>query len=101
MWLRSGVAVAVVWAGSYSSDATPSLGTSICRRCSKKTKKKKKKKEEAGSDKDHNSAAVRGGGQRAAKVAARRPITQARALSLKEDRNRDKIWGQTGMEGNI
>ena len=44
---------------------------------------------------------MRGGGQRAAKVAARRPITQARALSLKEDRNRDKIWGQTGMEGNI
>ena len=28
MWLRSHVAVAVVWAGSCSSDSTPSLGTS-------------------------------------------------------------------------
>ena len=37
--LRSHTAVA----GSYRSDSTPSLGTSICRRCSpKKTKKKKK-----------------------------------------------------------
>ena len=39
MWLRSHVTVAVV---SYSSDLTPSLGTSIHRRCgSKKTEKKK------------------------------------------------------------
>ena len=30
-WLRSGIAVSVV--GSYSSSLTPSLGTSICRRC--------------------------------------------------------------------
>ena len=30
MWLRSGVVLAVVWAGSCSSDLTPSLGTSIC-----------------------------------------------------------------------
>ena len=38
--LRSGVAVA--WAGSYSSDKTPNLGTSICHRNGpKKTKKKK------------------------------------------------------------
>ena len=29
-WLRSGVAMAVVQASSYSSDPTPSLGTSIC-----------------------------------------------------------------------
>ena len=43
--LRSGVAVAVVKAGSYSSDQTPSLGTSICFGCSlKKTKRPKKKK---------------------------------------------------------
>ena len=28
-WLRSHVAVAVVWASSYSSDSTPSLGTSM------------------------------------------------------------------------
>ena len=30
MWLRSGIVVAVVLACSYSSDSTPSLGTSIC-----------------------------------------------------------------------
>ena len=41
-WLGSGVAVAVVWAGSCSSDCTPSLGTSICRRCSPKETKDKK-----------------------------------------------------------
>ena len=45
MRLRSGVAVALAWARGYSSDWTPSLGTSICSRYSpKKTKKKKKKK---------------------------------------------------------
>ena len=38
MWLGSGVAVAVVPAGSCSSDWTPSLGTSICRRCDPKKK---------------------------------------------------------------
>ena len=45
MRLRSCVAVAVVQAGSNSSDSTPSLGTSIC--CGydpKKTKRKKKEK---------------------------------------------------------
>ena len=30
MWLRSRIVVAVAWAGSCSSDSTPSLGTSIC-----------------------------------------------------------------------
>ena len=30
-WLGSGVALAVAYTGSYSSDWTPSLGTSICR----------------------------------------------------------------------
>ena len=45
--LGSGVAVAVTQADSYSSNSTPSLGTSIYRKCSpKKTKKKKKKKKE-------------------------------------------------------
>ena len=34
--LRSCIAVAVVQAGSYSSDLTPSLGTSICCRCGPK-----------------------------------------------------------------
>jgi len=33
---RSGVSVAVAKAGSCSSDLTPSLGTSICHRCSPK-----------------------------------------------------------------
>ena len=45
MWLGSGVAVAMAVAGSYSSDSSPNLGTSIC--CiygPKKQKKKKKKK---------------------------------------------------------
>ena len=41
MWLGSGIAVAVVCAGGYSSSSTLNLGTSICCRCSpKKTKKK-------------------------------------------------------------
>ena len=43
MQLRSGVAVAVALAGSYSSDLTPSLGTSICSGCGPKKSKKKKK----------------------------------------------------------
>ena len=44
MQLRSRVAVAVVLAGSYSSDLTPSLGTSICCGAALKRPKKKKKK---------------------------------------------------------
>ena len=45
MRLGSQVAVVVVQAEGCSSDWTPSLGTSICRRCGdKKTKKKKKKR---------------------------------------------------------
>ena len=41
MRLRSGFAVAVVWADSHSSDSTPSLGASICHGCGpKKTKEK-------------------------------------------------------------
>ena len=38
--LGSGVAVAVVQAGSRSSNSTPNLGTSICRECSPKKQKK-------------------------------------------------------------
>ena len=41
-WLRSRVAVAM--AGSYSSDLTPGLETSICRRCSPKKIPPPKKK---------------------------------------------------------
>ena len=39
--LRSGVAMAVVQASSYSSDLTPGPGTSICCRHSRKKKKKR------------------------------------------------------------
>ena len=47
MWLGSGIPLAVALAGGYSSDSTPSLGTSIYHRYgSKKTKKKKKMKKE-------------------------------------------------------
>ena len=42
--LGSGVAVAVVQIGSYSSDWTPSLETFICRRCDPKKQKEKIKK---------------------------------------------------------
>ena len=41
MWLRSHIAVAVAWAGTYSSDSTRSLGTSICPGYGLKKKKKK------------------------------------------------------------
>ena len=42
-WLGSCVAVTVAQASSYSSDQTPSLGISMCRRCGPKRKTKKKK----------------------------------------------------------
>ena len=41
-WLRSGVAVAVAQASGYSSDSTPSLGTSISQGHGPKKKKKTK-----------------------------------------------------------
>ena len=41
MQLRCCVAVAVVLAGSCSSDSTPSLGTSICHGCGPKKRKKR------------------------------------------------------------
>ena len=44
--LGSGVAVALAWAGRYSSDLTPSLGTSIYQVCSHPSPKKKKKEKE-------------------------------------------------------
>ena len=53
MWLGSYVAGAVVKAGSYSSDSTPSLRTPICCGCGpKKQKKKKKKKREREREKE-------------------------------------------------
>jgi len=39
--LGSGIAMAVEWAGSWSSNLTASLGTSMCCRCGPKKKKKK------------------------------------------------------------
>ena len=41
--LGSGVAVTVVWARGHSSDLTPSLGISMCHRCSSKKQKINKK----------------------------------------------------------
>ena len=41
--IRSGVVVAVAEAGSYNSDLTPSLGTSMCHGYGPKSKKKKKR----------------------------------------------------------
>ena len=42
-WLGSGIAVALAQAGGYSSDGTPSLGTSIC--CNEALKKQKRPKQ--------------------------------------------------------
>ena len=42
MGFGSSVAMAVVLAGSCSSDSTPSLGISICRGCGPKDRKRKK-----------------------------------------------------------
>ena len=44
MQLRSGIAVAVAEAGGYSSDGTPSLGTSTGRGCGPKKHKRQKQK---------------------------------------------------------
>ena len=44
-WLGSRVAVALPQTGGYSSDSTPSLGTSICHGSSPRKGKKRKKKE--------------------------------------------------------
>ena len=41
--LRSGVAVAVAVASSYSSNSTPTLGTSMCHECGPKKDRKKKR----------------------------------------------------------
>ena len=40
MQLGSGIAVVMVEAGSYSSNSTLSLGTSMCLRCGPKKKRK-------------------------------------------------------------
>ena len=39
MWLGSHIAVAVAQASDYSSDLTPSLGTSMCGGCGPKKRK--------------------------------------------------------------
>ena len=52
-WLRSGIAVAVVYAGSYSSNLTPSLGTSICCRYGPKKATQTNKKHISGLDRIH------------------------------------------------
>ena len=50
MQLGSGIAVALVKAGSYSSDWTPGLGTSICHVHGPKKQKKKKEKKKKESE---------------------------------------------------
>ena len=42
----SGIAEAVAWAGSHSSNLAPSLGASICHMCSPKKQKNKNKKKQ-------------------------------------------------------
>ena len=42
-WLGSRIAVAVVWAGTYRSDSTPSLGTSMCQECRPEKQKQRQK----------------------------------------------------------
>ena len=42
MWLGPHIAMALVWASSYSSDWTPGLGTSLCGRSSPRNGKKTK-----------------------------------------------------------
>ena len=56
--LGSGTAVAVVWAGSCSSDQTPSLGTATCHRCGPKKTKKKEKKKKKFCDTNSDSAPI-------------------------------------------
>ena len=48
MWLGSHVAVALLWSGGYSSDSTPSLGTSMCCGIGPRNGKKDKKKKGIG-----------------------------------------------------
>ena len=57
MWLRSGVAVAMVQAGDYSSDWTASLGSSICLKCSRKMKGRKEGRKEERERKKEGSQA--------------------------------------------
>ena len=49
MWLRSGIAVIVTWAGSCSFDLTPILGNSICPGCGPKNKNKINKNQDGNS----------------------------------------------------
>ena len=44
MWLGSGIAMVVAWAGNCSFDLTPGLGTPICLKCSPKNKTERKEK---------------------------------------------------------
>ena len=64
MWVQSLASLRGlgIWRGheqcrrsQISSDSTPSLGTSICRRCSPKKQKKKKKKKEKKKKREENS----------------------------------------------
>ena len=53
-WVGSGVAMAMAQAKGYSSVLTPSLGTSVCCKCSPKKEKKEKRELEHVSNKMSN-----------------------------------------------
>ena len=58
MQLGSDIAVAVAVAGNYSSDLTPSLGTSICCWCGPKKEKKERERERELVDKNINRIVI-------------------------------------------
>ena len=62
MWLGSGVAVAMAWAGSCSSDLTPGLGTSICCRYSNPPIPPRKKAKKIFFEKKHKLSSPTGQG---------------------------------------
>ena len=65
MRLRPCIAVAVVQAGSCSSDLTPSLGTSVCRGCgSKKQNKGRKEERKKGKKEGRKEERERKGGRK-------------------------------------
>ena len=57
-WLGSSVAVAMAVAGSFSSNLTPTLATSICCRWGPKKQKKKKKKETKKKKSTHSGSSL-------------------------------------------
>ena len=61
MQLSFCIAVAVVQAGSYNSDSTPSPGTSICCRCGPEKQKREREREKVGAEKAQAQAGLEAG----------------------------------------